>query len=82
MDYGATAYGNAPKTRLQKLDTFKKACLRVVGGFFQDNTCTCPVGSKHNSNLRKKKNMDDRKRGSEERIAEHTSTAKFNQMEK
>jgi hypothetical protein len=33
MDYGATANGNAPKTRLQKLDTLQNACLRVVGGF-------------------------------------------------
>jgi hypothetical protein len=33
MDYGATAYKNAQKTRLQKLDTLQNACLRVVGGF-------------------------------------------------
>jgi hypothetical protein len=41
--------------------------------FLQYNTCTCPVGSKHNSNPKAKKNMDDGKRGGEERIAEHTS---------
>jgi hypothetical protein len=33
MDYGATVDGNAPKTRLQKLDTLQNVCLRVVGGF-------------------------------------------------
>jgi hypothetical protein len=32
MNYGATAYGNAPKTRQQKLDTLQNACLRVIGG--------------------------------------------------
>jgi hypothetical protein len=34
MDYGVrTAYGNAPKTPLQKLDTLQNACLRVFRGF-------------------------------------------------
>jgi hypothetical protein len=33
MDDEATAYGNAPKTRLQKLDTLQNGCLWVVGGF-------------------------------------------------
>jgi hypothetical protein len=68
MDYGATAYENAPKTQLQKLDT-----LQGCWEFLQDNTYTCPVGRKHYSNPRTKKNTDDRKRDDEERIVEHTS---------
>jgi hypothetical protein len=53
MDYGATAYRNATKTGLQKIDQLQNAC---------------PVGHKHNSNSRTKKNMDDGKRGGGGRI--------------
>jgi hypothetical protein len=49
-----------------------KGVLKGFWGFLHDNTCTCPVGSTHNSNPRTKKNMDYRKRGGEERTAEHT----------
>jgi hypothetical protein len=79
MHYGATRYGLRKRTEDATTEIRHIASKRVFKGswgFLQDNTRTRLVGSKHNSNPRIKKNMDDRKRGGEERIADNQKIAR------
>jgi hypothetical protein len=75
MDYGAAVARLRKRTEdaTTEIRQTSKRVLSACWGFLQDNYCICPVGSKHNSNPRTNKNMDDRKIGGKQRIAEHTS---------
>jgi hypothetical protein len=61
MDYGATAFGTAPKTRLQKLDTLQNACLRVVGGFSRTTSVHVLSAANTIPTPEQKRTMDDMK---------------------